>query len=173
MKLQGGTRLYAALDPDVRRNERGEDSACEERALRADWIPAFSLRSPSFGRQVAGNAGFARFQCFNINGVILGLVPRILVDGFEGNRLRVPSGVSNRDSRDRPENDTVGVVGFLEMNVGLRLGQSGCLGLRVPITLSTTPVHPERCGDALHEAHAQHQHRIDPAIERRRGSYSV
>ena len=47
-----------------------------ERALRADWIPAF-----------AGNAGQeARFlfKCLNPNGVILGLVPRISVGGFEG-----------------------------------------------------------------------------------------
>ena len=47
-------------------NDSRGDCACEERAARADWIPAS-----------AGNAGFARFQCCNINGVILGLVPRM------------------------------------------------------------------------------------------------
>jgi hypothetical protein len=59
-----------------------------------------------------------------------------------------------------------------ELNVGLRLGQGGDTGLRVPITPSNPPPHPERRGDAVHKLDEKHQHRIDPAIERRRGHYS-
>ena len=82
--------------------------------------------------------------------------------------------ISNGDRRRQAANDSVGGVGFLlEMNAGRRLGQGGGFGLRVPITRSDPQPHLERCRGALHEAHEKHQHRIDPAIERRQGHYSV
>jgi hypothetical protein len=43
----------------------------------------------------------------------------------------------------------------------------------VPITLFDFPPHPERRSDALHKSHPKQQHRIDPAIERRRVSKAV
>ena len=68
-----------------------------------DRIPAF-----------AGNADFVRFRSgrCNINGVILGLVPRISVACFEGIDAESPR-CANRDSRDEPENDSEGGVGPL------------------------------------------------------------
>jgi len=72
-----------------------------------------------------------------------------------------------------PETDPVSGVGFLSLFAGLRLGQGGGFGLHVPITRFNPQPYLERCRGALHEAHEKHQHRIDPAIERRRGHYSV
>jgi len=57
---------------------------------------------------------------------------------------------------------------FLE-GVGLHSGQSGFVFMRVPITLGPKPVHLECRDDVLHEHRKCAQHRIDPAIERRRG----
>ena len=73
MRVAPGFQLFALTRCGWNDSER---CAWEERALRADRIPA-----------CAGNAGQEarfRYRCFNLNGVILGLVPRILVEGFEG-----------------------------------------------------------------------------------------
>ena len=90
-----------------------------------------------------------------------------------GTSFSVATTWSKKDPRVGPEDDGVGRLGILDVNVGLRLGQGGSISRRVPITLSDLPPHPERCSDALHETHEQHQHRIDPTIERRRGNHSV
>ena len=144
--------------------ERARVSAGGRLRCAQDWTPASAGDADQGVRFHSG--------CCNTNGVTLGLVPGVLVDGFAGMDAE-SSRCANRDSRGEPENDSVGGVRFQKLNAGRRLGQSGDTGLRVPITLSCSPPHPKRCSGALHEAHAQHQHRFDPAIERRRGSESV
>ena len=83
---------------------------------------------------------------------------------------RSASPVRGRSVRARCRNNE-GVVP--QLNVVLRLGQGGGIGLRVPITRFDSPPHPERRCDALHKSHPKQQHRIDPAIERRRVSKAV
>jgi hypothetical protein len=58
----------------------------------------------------------------------------------------------------------VGVGVFLQMIGVRRLGQVFVRAIRVPITVSVLEDHPDRCRDALHEAHAQHQHRLQQKL---------
>jgi hypothetical protein len=60
-----------------------------------------------------------------------------------------------------------------ELNVGLRLGQSGRHRCRVAFTCPMDAAHPERRSDALHKSHAKQQHRMHPTMQRRRGNHSV
>jgi hypothetical protein len=121
------------------------------------WTPAF-----------AGDADFVRFHSgwCSINGVTLCLVPGVWVDRFEGIVCESPR-LTNRDSRDEPENDSVGVGAFLEVSPRRRLGQSLARIFRVPITVSAVEDHPERCRGALHEAHENAQHRLQPELDER------
>jgi hypothetical protein len=110
-------------------------------------------------------------RCCDAGGVILGLVPRIPVAGFGGFDAESPRW-ANRDSRDEPENGSVGGIVLLALNVVLRLGQGLARIRRVPITAFAVKDHAERRSDALHEAHAKQQHRFHRTMERRRGYQS-
>lgn len=84
--------------------------------------------------------------------VIPGLGQRILivcVGGISCESLRW----ANRDFRPKPENDSVGVGAFLDVNAERRMGQVFVSRLRVPVTKTEFENHPERCADALREAY--------------------
>jgi hypothetical protein len=95
--------------------------------------------------------------------------PPPVCHGCNGSARRA-SPVRGRRARARCCNSG-GVVP--ELNVGLRLGQSGRHRCRVAFTCPMDAAHPERRSDALHKSHPKQQHRIDPAIERRRVSKAV
>ena len=79
----------------------------------------------------------------DINGVILGIVLKIPVVGFGGIDAVAPRW-AYRDSRDEPENDTVGGAGFRKVIAGRRPGPVFVRAPPVPITERAVEEHPER-----------------------------
>jgi predicted alpha/beta hydrolase len=61
----------------------------------------------------------------------------------------------------------VGLEVFLDMNAERRMRQVFVRRLRVPITKAEFEDHPERCADALYEAHENAQHRLQQKLDER------
>ena len=129
-----------------------------------DWTPACA-GDPD--QEVRFHSG----PC-DINGVILGIAPKIPVVGFEVIDAVAPRW-AYRDSRDEPENDTVGGAGFRKVIAGRRLGPVFVRAPPVPITERAVEEHPERCAGALHEAHENAQHRLQRKLDERWVAWAV
>ncbi len=108
----------------------------------------------------------------DIHGVSLGIVLKIPVVGFAGIEAVAPRW-AYRDSRDEPENDTVGGAGFRKVIAGRRLGPVFVRAPPVPITERAVEEHPERCAGALHEAHENAQHRLQRKLDQRWVAWAV
>ena len=78
-----------------------------------------------------------------------------------------------RDSRDEPENDSVGGAGFRKVIAGRRLGPVFVRALPVPITVRAVEEHPERCAGALQEAHENAQYRLQRKLDERWVAWAV